>query len=82
MTKAMEGSVWNYLDQSCSCYLAIPGFAHASAREGGRETGLNSLKTERVAFLNAVLDSSSSRRFREIMLTVLRSSCTTLKVTL
>lgn len=49
---AMEGSGWNHLDQSCSCYLAI-----ASTQEEGRERGLNSLKTEQVDFLSAFLAS-------------------------
>lgn len=75
VTMAMEGCGWNHLDQSCSCYLAI-----ASAQEEGSERGLNSLQTEQAEFLSAFLTSCSSRCLRGSMLTVLRPSCTTLKV--
>lgn len=47
-----------------------------------RDRGLHSLKTEQVDFFKAFLASCSSRYLRGIILTVIRPSCTTLKVKL
>lgn len=73
---AVDGSGWNHLDQSCSCYLGIASLARRPRRKAERGDSIHG-KTERVGFLSSFLASCSSRCLREIILTVTILVCNT-----